>query len=210
MKKLLLIGLASLLLLATIQSCQRSSAEGIRRSTTDKIIPSPDYLESLKAAGFTNLPTFVKRNADIKREQYKALYGANYIADEELSTLLEDNGFLLGPSICYVGEIPADPGVKIVDNLRKISAREDHLDRFDNQKGEFLNQKDALDLWNAHNQQYDIEVVPLVFIAAPKDKFDLSKGNDLHINKDNTITPKKPDPIALYKVKGGWLELARW
>ncbi len=172
-------------------------------------IPSKSYLDDLKDAGFVSLPDFVKKDAEEKRAYYKELYGVLFHSDDEMKTLLEDNGWLMGGSDIYVGEIPLKEGRIMIERLKMISDKEPKLDRMDTRNKEFLNQKDAQMRWEASGRYFDVSVLPLVFIAAPKEKFNLNKDK-LQINPDNTITAKNNDPVALYKIKGGWLELARW
>lgn len=209
MKKYILIALSVLLIGGGVTAFVIGKPNKTNSKKSDgTVIPTRNYLEGLREAGFTSLPAFVKKDLEEKRKFYDEKYGVTFFSDKELSDLLVNNGWLIGCSNYYIGDIPVESGKKMIENLKMISEKEIHLDRYDLNQHEMVTQEVALERWTARTSP-DIAVIPLVFIAAPKDKFDMS-GATVNINADNFIEPKNNDPVALYKINGGWLELARW
>lgn len=209
MKKTILISALTLLLGFAITAFVYLPKTSKKENGNSLTPVSKGYVLKLKEAGFTRIKNVVEHESEAQREYYAKKYGLFYLSDEELRQLLRDNGFLVGASSFFIGEMPDSAANTLIKNLDLVSANEEKFDRYDYPLHEFVTQPEALARWEAHYRMYDIGIMPLVFIAAPSDKFDLSTDK-VQLNENMFVMPKNNDPIALYKVKGGWIELARW
>ncbi len=207
MKKIVLL-LLIVVSVITFYSCQRAGASSTIKDKQTSMSPAT-INSTLKEAGFTNLSDFVKQASKLQKEYYKNKYGLEYLSDEEVSQMLIRNDFIMGAPVAYIDNIPLSAGEKLVTNLKKLENEKRLLTRFDAEIGEFITEKEASDRWEAHAQQYQIEVAPLVMVAAPRGKFDVTKSRVI-LNKNLEIDSEVKDPIAFYKTSGGYVVLAIW
>ncbi len=209
MKKYILIALAVLTIAgATTAFIIRNDVTAIKEKPTPVGTDIRDVSE-LKELGFVNVGSVVSREESILKKRYLEAYGCNYYSDREIISVLQENEWVVAPSSSYTGEIPDAAAKLMLANVHKITSKEEKLDRYDYVVNEFVNEEVAWQRYTDHYKNYDVELIPLVFIAAPKSKIDLTKTK-FSINQEALLIPKNVDPIALYRVKTGWVELARW
>lgn len=145
------------------------------------------YFESLKDYGFYNTPELGKRFGSIK-ERYKKETGLDFIADDEMIQLTTNNGMVWSQATNYKSSLPVEAGKQIIKSYNILKIKHYYNDSF----------WGWIEIGKNHYGD-NIETDKGVFVVSYPEMF--KDGAPLHSGKD---------PIAVVKIDGGWLELARW
>lgn len=146
-----------------------------------------DYFKSLKEYGFGNTPEIGGKYYGSLRDRFKKETGLDFISDEEMIQLTNGNNMVWSQAANYKSSLPKEAGIQIIKSYS-------HL-------------KNTKHYYNTGNWEEWKEVGTGLFDSGDKGVFVVSYPD---MFKDGAPLHSGRDPIAVVKVDGGWLELARW
>lgn len=193
------------------------------------------YIASLSQAGFSSLKEVKNMKYVIERIKWMKEYGLHFLGDEEMNKFLVDNDFIIGDADQYIGDVPPDAGKEMIANFKKIGFVEKRYKLTLNsgrqiiftaeevsptQIGDGVNtnlhwtqdfiSRDLMTLNNIPNES-GFSIVPegvKIQIVAGMEKFN-TQGMVIE-DRILKAPPPPPDPIAIVKVRYGWVQLAGW
>ena len=151
---------------------------------------SDKKVDNLMDLGFINQPDAQKQIYEQLRLKYKKKYNLNFIGDSEMEDTLSRNGYVRESASQYIGGIPKDVQASLLSNYNSID--DDLYYWFDDR---------SYKQWNKVGEDHhgkEAATEKGVYIVAPPAYFKNHYGRG------------GIDPIAVVKVDGGWIELARW
>jgi hypothetical protein len=194
------------------------------------------YLESLKDVGFNSLKD-VKHLKNIQnRKDWMDKCGVYFLGDDEMTKFLTDNDFIIGAADRFLCEIPKEAGVNMIQRFRPIrdsltmyylhiyntfdmvycleasemAIKPENIIRRKEEESfvKYLKPSTIEERKIPAPYVWDMNIVrPEIQIIAAAKCF----NTEGMIIEDRILkaTPPK-DPIAVVKVKDGWIELVNW
>lgn len=209
MKKFLFIFSIAAILISSLsfESCSDASASKPDNPEASKMVYNEpgSYINTLKEAGFDNLPLLASVEAEEKRAYYMKLCGLNYISEGEVQEILTKNDLMIAESKYYIGDIPKEAISAFNENYKK------YKENINPEPGYMLGNKFYSQEWmdSEEGKRWEIRSeilqrgvkVGTAYVIGSSDKFD---------NQAIEAEKKGKDPIIIVPVEGGYLELARW
>ena len=175
-----------------------------------------------------------------QRKYWKTTFGLNFLGEDEMATFLSDNSFILGPADKYKNIVPTEAGHTLAKNFDMIGDYQEEKYSYWSIGGTVytLTKKEVLinlipgqTIWFPVLSEQGLitksailrtGLVPNVYCLLrhelkPKNSIyiigaqkDFNIPSDWSIVNDILMPPPPKDPIAVIKVYGGYVELARW
>jgi len=198
------------------------------------------YYADLKAAGFTSIENVKALSYITERKKWMREYGLYFLGDAEMSQFLSDNDFIIGPASRYIEDVPKEAGLKMIENFNKIysvSMNAPNRYKLYTRNNEWILDESEFIRPPSENfcndpstatayvypeiiMQKGIEITPFFCI----ERQSVETGVQIQIIaaakcfntvgmviEDRVLKAVPPkDPIAVVKVKDGWVELANW
>lgn len=243
-----IITIASLLLIAGAWFFTQSSTlvkkpATISRPWLDKEIPlgfDSAYVSELSKVGVNATKDYKLLTYSNGRKYWKNSCGLNFIGNDEMTSFLTDNNFILGDVGRYNESIPVDAGRALLINIKKVKSldrpvysywttggaaftltKEEVIPEIaEGQTIEFVNWRSYPNGIITNEAMERTGLKADIFCSLRREKTTTNimiiaaakNFNTEGMNiKDNILTAPPPkDPIAVVKVQDGYVELASW
>jgi len=237
MKKIIAPAILVGLLVLMCFSMNFSKAKTVKRPMTEAPKGFDEaYVKRLEALGFSQNESVLYLQSKKHQEYWSQTFGLNFIGDGEIQKFLMDNDFIMGEASKYVGDIPKEAGDLISSNLTLLKNKYAPFVKYEMERKKEIDRgwvsggvltlsfnipeyPQRQDLPNGTTMVTNMENGKLtttydtiperpneIWIIAAKAKFN-TEGMQL----EGRILRNPPeDPIALVKVKNGYVEIANW